>query len=111
MKSKASQDEEDKIPDTEGKSPKQKETDALDGDSAPNDGEGVTVSEDFQKQCHGLLCDASKHEVKHLREKTYDREQELRDEEMKSKKKEKGGDKANAVVKFTSDDMPSDLGY
>lgn len=48
---------------------------------------GVTVSEEFQKKAHELIHKASKHELKHVHDRAYSREDELRKaEEMKNKK-------------------------
>lgn len=43
---------------------------------------GVDVSEEFQKKAHELISGASKHEVKHVHNKAYDRESELSKEEQ-----------------------------
>ena len=63
-------------------------------------GEGVTVSEEFQKKAHGLIHKASKHEAKHLRDRVSAREDELRQEEMKSQK-------GKTPSEFSASDMPS----
>lgn len=57
---------------------------------------GVTVSEEFQKKAHDLISGATKHEVKHVHDKAYSREDELRKQEMKDKPDE-----------FSAAEMPS----
>jgi len=47
-----------------------------------DDMKGVMVSEEFQKQAHQLLHKASKHEVKHVHDRAYAREDELRQQEQ-----------------------------
>jgi hypothetical protein len=64
---------------------------------------GVVVSEDFQKKTHELVHKASKHELHHVRDRVYDREDALRKEEQNSDKKNK---KPNANIQFTTADMP-----
>lgn len=63
---------------------------AFDTEKMPsdNDGdEGVTVSEEFQKQAHSLVHKASKHELSHLRDKVNSREDTMRQAEMSKMKK------------------------
>lgn len=69
-------------------------------ESPAGEDEGVTVSEEFQKRAHELVSGATKHEMKHLHDKAYAREDEMRkEEEMKNKK-------ANGDKEFSSSDMP-----
>ena len=66
------------------------------------DGEGVMVPEEFQKKVHHLTKKASKHELKHLHDRAYAREEELRMEE-ESKKNKKG----NKPEKFSTSEAPA----
>jgi nitrous oxide reductase len=76
----------------EGESPEmEKEEYAENGDKEPSTNQGVDISEEFQQHAHQLVHKANKHELKHLHSKAYDREEELRKEEMASGKKTKKG--------------------
>jgi hypothetical protein len=72
-----------------------------DDSGSPDD--GVTVSEDFQKQAHALIHKASKHELKHIHDKAYTREDELRQAEQ-AKASSKGG--KGSDMKFTTEGGP-----
>lgn len=61
------------------------------------DGNGVIVSEDYQKQAHGMIHKANKHQLNHIRSRISDREDELR-------KQEQG---KNKPAEFNSADMPN----
>jgi hypothetical protein len=50
---------------------------------------GVVISEDFQKRTHELVHKADKHELHHVRDRVYDREDALRKAEEAKKPKEK----------------------
>lgn len=52
--------------------------------------EGITVPEEFQSSIHSLLCDATKEQCAHVRDKVYSREDELR-------KANESGDKTMSV--------------
>lgn len=67
---------------------------------AEDSDEGVTVSEEFQKHAHEMTHKGTKHEMKHLHDRAYAREDELRKEED-AKKKPKD------TEEFSSSDMPS----
>lgn len=67
-------------------------------EAAEQGGEGVTVSEEYQKKAHHVTHKATKHELDHLRSKMHGREDDLRKEEDAKKPKGKG---------FDASDMPS----
>lgn len=105
MATKEPKDKESKADDSES-SKEQNHEEAVESkgknSSKSDDAEqGVTVSEEFQKKAHELMHKATKHEVKHLHDKAYAREDELRQEEDK-KKSPKG-----KVKEFSSEAMPS----
>lgn len=70
-----------------------KEEAQAEGDN--NDGEGVVVSPEFQQGIHNLIKGASKHEVKHARDRISEREDEIRKAEYEQEKKNKGSEKGN----------------
>jgi hypothetical protein len=71
-------------------------------DSGPGENDkGIDVPEDFQKSVHALTSKATKAHLGHMRNKINEREDKLRDEEMKSKGK-------NGVM--TIEDGPSSIG-
>lgn len=66
--------------------------------------DGVTVPEEFQQQTHQLVHKANKHQLAHVRDRVYAREDELRNEEAKSSGKE--GSKSKGPEIMSSSDMP-----
>jgi hypothetical protein len=71
-------------------------------DSGPGENDkGIDVPEDFQKSVHALTSKATKAHLGHMRNKINEREDELRDEEMKSKGKN---------GKFSMEEAPSSIG-
>ena len=62
--------------------------------------EGVLVPEEFQQKAHALIKDAKKPHLSHLRDRINQREDEIRDTEMKQKKIKSPG-------AFSTSDMPS----
>lgn len=76
------------------------DTETPSSEDVENAGEGVDVSEEYQKKVHELTHKANKHELKHLHSKAYDREDELRREENK---KAKDGEKSG---EFNDSEMP-----
>lgn len=88
----------------EGDSKHPKTEDVQDAGEDEDGSEGVTVPEEFQQQVHALVKDAEKPHLNHLRDRIGEREDEIRDKEMKAKSKE--GSKGKGL-NFSSADMPS----
>jgi len=66
-----------------------------DDDSTPEN--GVSIPEDFQKQVHGVMSKCTNcHHIDHVRSKLNEKEKEMRDKEMKGKRKS-----------FSMDDAPT----
>lgn len=85
--------------DEDAETPAQQEKEMKEGTEQHPD--GVVVSEEFQQKAHQLLHKASKHEVKHVHDRAYAREDELRKEE-ESKKPSKG----QVPNEYSAADMP-----
>jgi hypothetical protein len=62
----------------------------MDNEPKMEDKGGVVVSEDFQKKTHELVHKATKHELHHVRDRVYDREDALRKEEASKEPKKAG---------------------
>lgn len=98
----------DDVNDTDQSSEKSKtkaRTTKADDTQEEAEGEGVDVPHEFQQSVHNLTKGANKHMLKHMHTKANDREDEIRQEEMKKDKKGK------TEGELSTEGMPSSSGY